>query len=286
MSAPDVSVIITTKNEEVRLPTCLEALGRFDDVWVVDSYSEDQTCAVARARGVRVIDFQWDGRYPKKRQWCLDRLDLKYEFVFFVDADEILPPMLIDEIAGLDWCAAGYFVKGFYEFDGLVLRHGLCNNKLALFDRRKIAFPVVNDLDLEGMGEIEGHYQPVLKAGFENEILGQLKTPLLHRAYDDAHSWEARHLRYACWEAGMNAKEAWPIDPKPLRQALKKLFRNVPFRPLVAFIHCYVWKLGFLDGQAGYRFACSRVRYYRMISDASKALGPSGAEPTAPPERL
>lgn len=286
MSAPNVSVIITTKNEEDRLAACLAALGGFDDVWVVDSYSEDRTCEIARAAGARVVDFRWDGGYPKKRQWCLDTLDLKYEWVFFVDADEIVPPALVDEIAGLDFRAAGYFVQGRYEFEGRVLRYGLCNNKLALFDRRKIAFPVVDDLGLDGMGEMEGHYQPVVKAGVEDAVIGQIKTPLLHLAYDDVQSWEARHRRYALWEAGMNARNAWPVDPKPWRQWLKKIFRNVPFRPFVAFIHCYVVRLGALDGLAGYRFARSRARYYRMISDTSKATGQAGAGATAQPERL
>ena len=54
---------------------------------------------------------------------------------------------------------------GAISLDGRVLRHGLANNKLALFDRRAFVFPVVGDLDLPGMGEIEGHYQPVARFG-------------------------------------------------------------------------------------------------------------------------
>ena len=112
--------------------------------------------------------------------------------------------------------------------------------------------------------------QALLINGFENEDIGQIETPLLHYAYDDLQSWEERHHRYACWEAGMNAKGAWPVDPRPVRQLLKKVFRNVPFRGAAAFVHCYIVKLGFLDGTAGYRFARSRARYYQMILDASK----------------
>ena len=286
MGSPPVSVIITTKNEERRIGACLEVLSRFDDVWVVDSDSSDQTQQIARKAGARIKNYVWDGCYPKKRQWCLENLALKYEWVFFVDADEIVPRGLVDEIAGLDWCAAGYFVKGLYEFEGRFLHHGLCNNKLALLDRRKVEFPVVDDLDIEGMGEIEGHYQPVLKNGFENEDIGQTETPLLHYAYDDLQSWEERHHRYARWEAGMNAKGAWPVDPRPVRQFAKEAFRNVPFRGVVAFVHCYIFKLGFLDGAAGYRFARSRARYYRMISDASKAMVQPCAESKEQPGRL
>lgn len=266
-----VSVIVVTKNEECALPECLEALGRFDDVRVVDSNSSDKTCAVAEKYGARVENFSWNGSYPKKRQWCLDHLNLKYSYVFFVDADEVVPSALVDEIARLEWGKAGYFVSGCYVFEGRVLKHGLRNNKLALFDRGKIEFPVVDDLDIDGMGEIEGHYQPVLKPEYAREKIGQLHTPLLHAAYQNAQDWEGRHYRYARWEAGMNVRGAWPVDPKPWRQFLKTVFRVMPYRNIAAFLHCYIFKLGLLDGFAGYRFACSRARYYQMISDASKA---------------
>ena len=289
MAEIPVSVIISTKNEEANIAACLEALTRFDDVWVVDSESSDKTCEIAKAHGAKVEGYRWDGKYPKKRQWCLENLALAQNFVFFVDADEIVTEALVDEIAALDFDAAGYFVQGVYVYDGQVLRHGLRNNKLALFDRRKIEFPEVDDLDIEGMGEIEGHYQPVMKAGYGPGRIEKLRMPLLHYAYNE--NWEARHLRYARWEAGMNAKNAWPEDPRPLRQALKALFRKAPFRGALAFLHCYVFKLGFLDGRAGYDFARSRARYYALIkkagiSDASKAQASSGGVQKAAPESL
>lgn len=263
-----ISVIIVTKNEAQRIAATLSALSGFEDIWVVDSKSRDATRDIAFQQGAQVVNYTWDGQYPKKRQWVLENCSLKYERIFFVDADEIVTPDLVSEIASLDWQCAGYFIKGRYMSGGKILRYGLHNNKLCLFDRRKIEFPVVDDLDLEGMGEIEGHYQPMLKAGHEREAIGQLLTPILHDALDDMQSWRTRHLRYAKWEAGMNKKNTWPRDPKVLRQILKIIFRGMPFRDLVAFIHCYVFALGFLDGRAGYEFAKRRGAYYRMINDS------------------
>lgn len=285
MGTVPISVIVTTKNEAANIARCLKALERFEEVWVVDSGSEDKTCDIAKAHGAHVVDYKWDGRYPKKRQWCLETLDLTFQHVFFVDADEVVPEALVDEIAALDWVADGYFVPGAYVFEGYALKHGLRNNKLALFDTRKIEFPVIDDLDIEGMGEIEGHYQPVFKAG-EQGILGQLKTPLLHYAYEDDVAWEARHERYAHWEAAMNERDVWPKDPNVLREFLKRLFRRMPMRGSIAFLHSYIFKCGFLDGRAGYRFACSRARYYALIkrigiSNASRAKAQSRAGPSA-----
>lgn len=273
-----VSVIVVTRNEEARIEACLDALQGFQDIWIVDSNSTDKTCKIARTHGAKVIDFSWNEHYPKKRQWCLDTLDLAHNFVFFVDADEIVTPDLILEIAALDFTAAGYFIKGRYLWPNTrskngrvkILRFGICNQKLALIDRRKIEFPVIDDLDIPGMGEIEGHYQPVLKPAYPHETISALNNHLLHNAHDNPQQWESRHRRYAAWEAGMNAKSAWPRDPVGWRQNLKAIFRQMPYRASVAFLHSYILKWGFLDGAAGFAFAQSRARYYTMITAASK----------------
>ncbi|MGB4056614.1 MAG: glycosyltransferase family 2 protein [Alphaproteobacteria bacterium] len=270
-----VTVIVATKNEERRIARCLSCLQEFDEVVVLDSGSADRTKAIALSCGARVEDFAWNGLYPKKRQWALDHLSLKHDRVFFVDADEQVTPELVREIAGLDWNADGYFVKGRYLFEGRLLRFGLCNNKLVLLDRRRVYFPVVDDLGLVGMGEMEGHYQPVLKGAGS---IGVLRNFLVHDAYDAR--WIARHERYAVWEAGMMERGAWPGEVSLVRRVLKSVFRRMPMRPLAAFLHCYVLKMGFLDGVRGVRFALSRAAYYRMISRASK-----GRVQTAAPSR-
>ena len=269
-----VGVIVMTRNEAARISRCLAALEGFDEVIVVDSASSDETAAMARRAGASVVLFTWNGKYPKKKQWCLDNLRLKHDRVFLVDADEEVTPALCAEIAALfntgTPLAAGYFVGG------KVLRFGLCNAKLALFDRRLISFPTVDDIGLPGMGEVEGHYQPVLKPEFKDLKIGFLKNALLHHAYEGQEGWHDRHRRYAAWEVGMNARNAWPPDPVPAREILKRTFRRLPGRGAVAFAHSYVFRLGFLDGQKGFALARDRWRYYRMIAAAS-STGPARA---------
>lgn len=274
----NISVLITTLNEAKNLPRCLAALQEFSEIIIIDSGSTDETVAIAKNLGAQVINFKWNQQYPKKRQWCLDTLSIKNDFVFFVDGDEEVTPALVDELRALDLQAAGYFVKGQYIWDDKELKHGLKNNKLALINRHKIEFPIVNDLDIEGMGEIEGHYQPVLKAAYKGEAIAQLSQPLHHFAYEDAQGWERRHKRYARWEAEMIKRNAYPKDPSALRERLKIIFRNIPLRGLISFGHSYIWKYGFLDGESGYEFAVSRFEYYRLVNSAlktNKALGKS-----------
>lgn len=261
-----VSVLVCVKNEERRLSACLNALSRFDDVIVVDSHSSDQTLAIAQSYPVRIVPFAWNGRYPKKYQWSLDHVQTKHVRVLFADADEIITPELAREIEMLDWRCDGYFIKGQPVWQGRPLRQGLWNNKLALIDKTKFRFPVVDDLDIPGGNELEGHYQPI---AIDGARIGQLKAAMRH---DCADGWDGRHDRYALWEAGMMAKGAFPADPVPLREVMKKLFRAMPLRGAFIFMYGYVWRRGFLDGKAGFAYALAKARYYGAIARARKAL--------------
>lgn len=241
-----VTAIVATLNEEKNLARCLASLERFDEVIVLDSHSTDKTPEIARSFGASYIPFVWNGQYPKKRQWALDNLPLRHERVFFIDADEEATEQLCSEIEYLDWNVPGYFVRGLYVVNGTILRHGIHNKKLCLFDRRAFHFPVVDDLDIPGMGEIEGHYQPVPTTTLPKRI-PVLRNPVLHYATDDPERYARRHEGYAQWQAGMKARNAHPKDPVARRQLAKTFYRHMPFKRLFWWVYFYIWRLGFLE---------------------------------------
>jgi len=272
MGGIPVSILITTLNEEKNIGTCLQTLAGFDDVIIVDSQSTDKTCDIAQKYGAKVHHFKWDGTYPKKRQWILDHIQTKYDFILWLDADERLTPDFINHLQRCNFDKAGYFICASYVWNHKILRYGLKNKKLALMNRHKFLFPTVDDLDIKGMGEIEGHYQPVLKTDYNNEHIGTIKTPYIHDAYYDKQAWEDRHQRYAQWEAQMLTRDAYPQEGSRIRRFLKALFYSLPRRDWVAFVHSYFLKLGFLDGRAGLDFAKSRASYYKMVKHAQERL--------------
>lgn len=275
MAECPVSVVILTKNEARRIADTLATLKGFNDVWVVDSQSDDQTVDLARAAGASVESFVWNGQYPKKKQWALDHLPLKYDWVLLLDADERLTPALCDEIAALfaDGRAPnmdGYFIRGFYRIGDQILRHGQQNHKLMLMNRQKLTFPVLDDLAFDGGWEVEGHYQPVAREGVAK--VGCLDAALIHDAFDDVDALKKRHINYAKWEALMNLHQAWPLDVVPKRQRLKQIFRALPCRAVVMFLYCYVVKGGVLDGRLGLAFALQRAVYYKDIAKFQRAF--------------
>ena len=87
-----VSVIVPVRNEAGNLPRCLESLRGCGEIYVVDSQSADRTTEIARSFGAQVVQFHYQGGWPKKRQWALHTLPLRYDWVLLLDADEALTP--------------------------------------------------------------------------------------------------------------------------------------------------------------------------------------------------
>jgi glycosyltransferase involved in cell wall biosynthesis len=96
-----ISVVIPVRNEEANLAGCLERLAAFDEVIVVDSGSTDATCQITVDHGATVIQFVWDGRYPKKRNWVLINHSLRNDWVLFLDADELITQDFCTEVSAL-----------------------------------------------------------------------------------------------------------------------------------------------------------------------------------------
>jgi len=83
-----VSVIILTKNEEHDLPSCLEALKLCDDIHVLDSGSIDKTINIARTFGASIWTNPFES-FGKQRNFALDNIATKHNWILFLDADEI-----------------------------------------------------------------------------------------------------------------------------------------------------------------------------------------------------
>jgi glycosyltransferase involved in cell wall biosynthesis len=173
-----VSVIVAARNEEKNLPRCLEALRQVGEVCVVDSGSTDATAEIARSFGAKVVQFHYQGGWPKKRQWAMDNVPLAYDWILLLDADEVLTPALAQEIRA---CIGNEQVNGYYislrmSFLGRVLRHGDASFwKLSLFRRGKGRYECrLRDQD-SSMADMEVHEHVVVEGRTE-----RLKNPLIH----------------------------------------------------------------------------------------------------------
>jgi glycosyltransferase involved in cell wall biosynthesis len=268
-----VSVIVPVKNEADNLRRCLPALAWADEVFVVDSQSSDGTAQVAAAFAATVIQFHFSGSYPKKKNWALENVPFRNDWVLIVDADEVVEPELAVEIAHriTENEAEGYYLNSKYFFLGRRIRHcgySECWN-LRLFQHRLGRYERMPDHTGGRTGDNEAHEHVELKG----RAL-RLSQELEHHAYPTIAIWVEKHNRYAVWEAAMHDRflnEPVPTTigrGKQLKRWLKKIYLRLPMRPLVRFIYAYFFRLGFLDGRPGLVF-CTLLAFYDFLAWAN-----------------
>lgn len=195
-----VSVLIPAKNEEANLPACLKSVERADEVFVVDSQSSDRSIEISENFGAKVVQFEFNGRWPKKKNWSLENLPFRNEWVLIVDCDERITPELWDEIASSIQNPeySGYYLNRRVFFLGKWIRHGgkYPDWNLRLFKHKEGRYENLNTEDIPNTGDNEVHEHVVLS----NKV-GYLKNDMLHEDFRDLYHWLARHNRYSNWEA-------------------------------------------------------------------------------------
>lgn len=260
-----LSVVIPVRNEEVNLAQCLERLGSFDEVVVVDSGSTDDTCRIAYDYGAKVVQFAWDGRYPKKRNWVLLNQRLRNEWVLFLDADEFVTPEFCVEVSSAisEDRFDAFWIRYTNYFLGRPLRHGDPQRKLALFKVGRGLYERIDEDAWSGL-DMEVHEHPVIEGA-----VGDLIAPIDHRDDRGIAKFIERHKDYALWEARRtqqlrnSAPEVW----EQLTERQKKKYRNIGkwWFAWVYFLWTYVAKRGFLDGLPGFSYAFYKLWYFWTI---------------------
>jgi glycosyltransferase involved in cell wall biosynthesis len=269
-----ISVLIPAKNEAGNLRECIASARFADQIVVVDSGSTDGTPELARSLGAEVVDFKWDGRFPKKKNWALAHIPWKHEWVFILDADERITPELADELRELAGQASppcdGYYVnRRFWFLDGWLLHCGYYPSwNLRFFRHRLGRYEQFAGVSATDSGDNEVHEHVILQGPS-----GHLRHEMEHYAFPTIAIWLEKHNRYSNWEArllcsdtGANAASTAAITPALARKRrLKHLAGRLPFRPVLRFVYHYILRAGFLDGYRGYVF-CRLMAFYEFLN--------------------
>lgn len=223
-----ITVVILTKNEEKNIEECLKTLKWCDEIIVIDDYSEDKTAEIAEKLGAELFKHHLNNNFAQQRNFGLEKA--KGEWVLFVDADEQISPELAKEIKQEVKKGERYaFVfKRQDFFMGKPLKHGETANVRLLRMAKKD-------------GQWERLVHEVWKTKWRTKTL---INPILHYPHPSISQFLSQINFHSTLHAEALRKEGIEFS----------LFRLI-FNPLGKFLQNYFWRLGFLDGTAGFVMA-------------------------------
>ena len=233
MSALPLSAIVLTRDEQANIARCLESLSFCGEIILVDAESRDRTCEIARKYTDKIHVLPWEG-FTAQRNRALDFAS--FDWILSIDADEVVPSPLQDEIRALFLggppSLPAYSIPRKTIHLGRWIRHGgwYPNRLTRLFDRRQ--------------GKWEGG-QVHERWDCRGET-GQLKADLEHFSFTDLSDQVDRNNRYSSLGAQELATE-W-VSFSWVRLLLK---------PLGKFLETYFFKRGFLDGYPSFIISVS-----------------------------
>jgi glycosyltransferase involved in cell wall biosynthesis len=284
--SPNLSVLILTANEEANLAQTLDSVcGWAKEIFIVDSFSTDQTLDIARRYGCPIYQFPFES-YSRQRNRALDELPLATDWLLFLDADEWLPEDLkreiTDTLAGQP-AEQGFFLRRrFYWMDTWIKRGYYPVSILRLFRR--------------GCARCED------RAVNEHIVVHgptrSLTHDFIHQDRKPLSDWISKHNRYALQEAQeLLRREAaaseklparfWGPPAERVRWLRERLYNRLPplLRPCLFFFYRALLRGGFLDGPRALVYHFLQAFWYPLLIDLYFLELRRAARPSAPSAR-
>ena len=244
-----LSAVIITWNEEKNIGRCLDSLNRVaDEIILLDSFSNDNTVAIAAQKGAEVVQSTFSGYIEQKNK----ALQLaRNDYVLSLDADEVLSPELIESVleAKKDFKYKAYFMNRYNHYCGRFIKYGLWypDQKIRLFDKK-----------LAHWGGMNPHDKIQLPCDITASFL---KGDILHYGFKNIREHKDRNER-------MSAIAAQAIFESGQKKHWSKIFLS----PAWSFFPGYLLRLGFLDGYYGFVVARETARRSFLKYQKLKAL--------------
>ena len=274
MNGNTIAALILTKDESRHIVRCIESLkGVCNEVFVVDSFSTDNTKELAESLGAKVVKHPFENQ-AQQFNWAIRNCDIQGDWIWRVDADEYISDELgkkvAEAIASCDDDVNGIYVNKAIVFQGRKLKHGGWYPAPQIKVIRK------------GFGESENKVMDehlIITSGRTIYVDGDQTDENLH----DLTWWTDKHNRYASREAqnmlmmqyGMDADAEGVAarlfgNDAERKRWLKLRYARMPLflRPFIYFFIRYFVKLGFLDGKEGFIWYVLQGFWYRFLVDA------------------
>jgi len=266
----DLTAIILTKNEEKNIKKCIESIKEFAKrILVIDSGSQDNTILIAKELGAEVYENKYI-YYAQQFNWAIDNTNIQTKWTLRLDADERFTPELCKK--------AEIAIKENHDTDinGITLEAWLyfLNKKIKYGVRKKRKLMIFKT----GIGRIEDRKRDAHTLINEGKSIS-LEERFIHYDFKDLSSFIDKYNFYSSKEVEdyIDFKTGKAVliknnDKKISNQRNKKfgLYYRFPkfMRARLWFIYNYYFRMGFLDGKAGYLFHYYECYWYRHLVDS------------------
>lgn len=248
---------------------CKSLMGWAQEVYLVDSFSKDDTVDIALRYGVHVVQRQFRG-FGDQWNFALAHLPIAAPWTMKLDPDERVTTELKANLTEA-------MQRG--ESEGFVLVRRLwfmerplpvCQTLLRVWRTGHCTFTNV----------IVNEY-PIVKGPMLN-----VPSELAHHDSPDLEHWLDKQNRYTTAEATIAYKNS-PLADKPLllgtplqrRMWLKKNFHRLPFRYSLFFLYNYLWLGAWRVGWVGYAWARLRSDVMRLLDYKRREMEITGRLP-------
>lgn len=263
----NVAVVILTYNEEANIAQALDSVtGWARQVFILDSHSTDRTLDIARNYPCEIVQHAFVN-YAKQRNFAIDELDIRCEWFFFLDADELLPSELKNEISSViqsNPVQNGFYVKRRFIFMGKWIKRGYYPTWI---------------LRLFRSGKARCEERTVNEHLIVEGAVGHLAHDFIHEDRKGISDWILKHNRYASMEAqelfrassngGEIDARLFGTQSQRTRWLRHRVWNRLPpiIRPFIFFIYRYLFHGGFLDGRAAFIFHFLQALWFPMLID-------------------
>jgi hypothetical protein len=245
-----ITAVIITKNEELHIRRLLRNInGIFNEIVILDSFSEDRTGDIALEYNVKFIKNKFKN-FGDQRNVAMKSSEVTNKWVFFIDADEIVDDDLITELRLI--------------FTGKITHDGFYINRKFIFMNKWIKYggyyPIyllrlVNKEKTNCTGIINEHLQ------IDGKTTKIKNGHLIDHNLNNFQYWVNKHNNYSDLESIEFFTKSITFNTSPIssqagfKNYIKiKIYNNIPlfFRPFAYFFYRFFLKLGFLDGYKGF----------------------------------
>ncbi len=269
----DLSVIILTHNESKHIERCIKSLLHVTDkIFIVDSFSTDDTVAIAENLGATVVQNPWIS-YAFQFNFGIQNNPFATRWLMRMDADEYITEELAAELnsklPGLEESISGMYVKRRVYFMNQWIRRG-GYYPIWLLRVWKSGLGVCEELWMDEHIKLSSG----TTAQFDHDIVDHNLNNLTW--------WTQKHNNYAIREVidllniKYNFDNKETVNPKfwgsqeQRTRYLKIKYASMPLftRPFLYFVFRYIFKGGFLDGKKGLIWHFLQGFWYRFLVDS------------------